>query len=582
MRKFVFGCTLLFAAAGWAQPVLRSTDPVVNGGSYANTIAPGSIFVVFGTNLAGDAVVLAPSLPLQTTLANVSIQFTPVAGGAPIGTLMVYTTKNQIAGLLPSTAAPGDYNVTVTFNNQRSAPGVAHVVARNYGIVSADSSGAGQGQVQNYRTATEWDLNRFAKGALGSFTTSPASPGQVLVLWGTGLGADAASDTTGGTSGDRTASAGVKVVVGSKEITPAYAGRASGLPGTDQINFTLPGDVDTGCSVPVQVRVGDTVSNTVTLAIVTGGRDVCQHPFLSSDALRRLSAGGTVTAGSLLLSKQVLSISAAGMSFDLPTEAVSGSFARYGLGNLNAIPAAAQSTTIGTCTVTRQRGRQSELLTGVLPAKGLDAGPQLTLSGPGAANVAVPKDANNDYTKTLFSGGLPGIPGLPGGGTSTPVISAGTYTITAPGGTEVGAFTTSVTVPTELNWTNKAQINDVNRQQGLAITWSGGSGQVFITGISGTTAGGTQQDPIYDAAVFVCTANASAGNFTVPSSILSQLPAVTFDPTSSTSNGVGLLGLQLNGPAGGGSFMAPLVGGGNVDMANFTYSLGTAKVVNYK
>ena len=188
----------------WAQPVLRTTDPVVNGASYANSIAPGSIFVVFGTNLAGDAILQAPSLPLQTALGGVSIRFTPAAGGAPIDALMVYTTKNQIAGLLPSSTAAGTYNVTVTYNSQTSAPGVAEVTARSVGIVTADSSGAGQAQAQIYYSATKWSLNRFATTKLGSFDTAVAHPGEVMVLWLTGLGADASSDLNGGTAGDRT------------------------------------------------------------------------------------------------------------------------------------------------------------------------------------------------------------------------------------------------------------------------------------------------------------------------------------------------------------------------------------------
>ena len=192
----------LTGSAMMAQPVLRPSNPVGNAGSYDSKIAQGSIFVVLGTNLGGDAVVLNADLPIKTSLGNATIRLTPVSGGAPVDAFMIYTTKNQLAGLLPSNTAVGDYNLTVTYNGATSAAGRVTVAAQGFGIVSADSSGTGQAQAQEYRSATLIDLNRFTTGNLGSFTVAPARPGQVIVLWGTGRGADLLSDSTGGTAGD--------------------------------------------------------------------------------------------------------------------------------------------------------------------------------------------------------------------------------------------------------------------------------------------------------------------------------------------------------------------------------------------
>lgn len=572
---------LLSVTAASAQPVLRATDPVVNGGSYANAIAPGSIFVIFGTNLAGDAVALAPGLPYPATLAGVSVRFAPAAGGAAADALMVYTTKNQIAGLLPSSAAPGDYNVTVTYNGQTSAPGKAKVLARSLGIVTANGGGTGQAQAQNYRSSIEWDLNRYAKGNLGSFTTAPATPGQALVLWGTGLGADTASDRTGGTSVDLTSS--TVVVVGGREIRSVYAGRSPGLPGTDQINFTLPGDITPGCSVPVQVRVGDTLSKSVTLSIAAAGRNACQHPTLSEDVLTRLSQGGSVALGSFDLSKTRVQMSIPGMgSVDSVSEAVGGSFARFDVGNLADFASTElSSVTIGSCVVTRFLGLQEDAFVVGRPPVLLDAGAQLTLNGPNASNIAVPRGQDKAYSKTLYSGmaGIPGVPGIPGLG-GNPVIAAGTYTLAGTGGSEVGAFQATITVPTPLDWTNANSITEVNRSQSLPLSWSGGgSNTVLISGLSGVRAGGTETKPIYDMATFYCTANASAGGFTVPSSVLSQLPA-SGDITS--GNGTGMLSLNVfSAFANQGQFTAPLVAGGSIP-GDFSFSLGVSKMLGYR
>ena len=211
-----------------------------------------------------------------------------------------------------------------------------------------------------------------------------------------------------------------------------------------------------------------------------------------------------------------------------------------------------------------------------------------TLNGPNASNIAIPADPNTPkfYTKTLFSGtsgipGLPGgIPGLPGAGGSA-VIAAGTYRINGTGGADVGAFNTSITVPTPVNWTNRASITTVARSQNLPITWSGGgSGVVSIVGMSGSQAGGTPTNPLFDVAVFTCIANASAGSFSVPSAVLSQLPASSGDILSGA---LATLTVQSAGPTDGtGLFTAPLTAGGNTDYAAFVFSIGFTKSVSFQ
>jgi hypothetical protein len=305
--------------------------------------------------------------------------------------------------------------------------------------------------------------------------------------------------------------------------------------------------------------------------------------------LRRLSAGGTAVYGSLGLTKQATSISVSGFTLDQSSEAVSGSFARYTLGNISDdYPAGYSLNQIGSCTVFRRTGGQNDILYGTPAATLLDAGSQLTLNGPNASNIAIPSDPNTPkfYTKTLYSGtsgipGLPGgIPGLPGAGGS-PVIAAGTYRINGTGGSDVGAFNVSITVPTPIDWTNRTSISSVVRSQNLPITWTGGgSGLVTIVGLSGNQAGGTQTNPIFDVAGFTCIANASAGSFSVPSAVLSQLPASSGDLLSGA---LGTLTVQSAGPSDGtGLFTAPLTAGGNTDFAAFVFSIGFTKNVSFQ
>ena len=124
-----------------------------------------------------------------------------------------------------------------------------------------------------------------------------------MVLWGTGLGADTASDLNGGTSGDVTQAGQVKVLVGGIAVTPAYAGRSSGAPGLDQINFTVPSTMTPGCFVGIQVQAGGSTSNLGFIAVASPGASACTTPFMTTAELARLDVGGNVVIGNFSLSK---------------------------------------------------------------------------------------------------------------------------------------------------------------------------------------------------------------------------------------------------------------------------------------
>jgi hypothetical protein len=92
-----------------------------------------------------------------------------------------------------------------------------------------------------------------------------------------------------------------------------------------------------------------------------------------------------------------------------------------------------------------------------------------------------------------------------------------------PGGKDVGPISTNLTLPPALTWTNAASVSAVNRAAGQLITWTGGdpSGTVQI---SGSNALATNNGSSIVAAGFECTAQDSAGQFTIPSVVLLSLP----------------------------------------------------------
>ena len=66
--------------------------------------------------------------------------------------------------------------------------------------------------------------------------------------------------------------------------------------------------------------------------------------------------------------------------------------------------------------------------------------------------------------------------------TGTTLANGGTYTISGSGGTQVGPFTASATLPQSFTVTNWDAITAINRANGLTVNWSGtGFNTVVIT-----------------------------------------------------------------------------------------------------
>ncbi len=253
--KRILSLLALAASAAFAQT--PSITAVLDGGAYTNNIAQGSVFVVKGSSLSAAGYVAATAPIYPTTLNSVRITLTAVTGGTVINPLMVYTYNldgvNQLAAVLPSTAAAGAYDLRVINGASTSGAFRTNIQARKPGIVTASGDGSGPAQATLNGALI---LQRTSNvGKIGQFDTRPAHLGERVDLWGTGLGPDVASDT-GGTSGDQTAAAQIVVLIDGTPVTPLYAGRSSGFPGLDQIVFILPTTTALSCTVGIQVRAG--------------------------------------------------------------------------------------------------------------------------------------------------------------------------------------------------------------------------------------------------------------------------------------------------------------------------------------
>jgi uncharacterized protein (TIGR03437 family) len=578
-------CAVAVLAAGSAfgAPVITA---VLDAGGYTPNIAQGSMFVVKGNGLCSSSAALSPTPYSKASWNGVKVTLTPTLGGGGTDAYMVYTTPktdttdnpgdSQLAAILPSTLPIGSYNVTVSYGGATSAGFVTSVVAHKFGVMSADSSGAGTALMQNYVSASQYDSNRYTSGTVGGNTVSPAHPGQLVIVWGTGLGPISSDDGMPATGPiDLRGSVDVKAIVGGTTIqVDSYAGRTS-YPGLDAVYFTLPGSVTTGCLVPLQVSVGGVLSNSTYIAIAPTGATSCTDPILSTDTLYKLDQGGTLRMGTLVLTQTSYQTTYNGLAVSGISEQFNGGFMKYDGSQLAAAKTLLNTT--NTCQVYHRAGTSTSIMFGASSLT-LDAGSALTLKLASGDTVSIPEDTTaKTYTKTLST-----VINLGGYYIGTPVMTAGAYQVQGTGGTDIGPFTAQVTLGTPLS--PAALPTSITRSSGMTLTWTGGTADdiVEILGMAGVM---TSKN-VYDGYGFVCTTTGDKKSFTVPASVLSQMPAVTQSQLDAGSHNGSLMIYSMTKPTtSNGLFTAPLVpsSSGSVDIGMFMAGVGAvAEEVAYQ
>jgi uncharacterized protein (TIGR03437 family) len=473
-----------YEAGGGSTPTITSVQNnygLIVPGLPNYGIAPGSLFIIKGTNLASipiSSVTLQSSggsgIPLTLNGASVTV----VVNGTTVHPGLYYAGSTQIAAVLPSATPVGTGSVTVTYNGTTSAPATLTVVASALGLDTYYGTGSGLGVATNPST-----------GALYTYTNSIA-PGATIVLWGSGLGADTADSDVVYTSTPHAVSATPTIYIGGVKATVLYAGSA-GYPGVNQINVTVPSSAPTGCGVSVVAVNGSIVSNTISLPINAGG-GVCSDPLtgVTGSVINTLTGKTNYNSGTVFLLQSTSSgqtTSIADASFQ--NVQTSGSSTVSGI------------TSIGSCSVT-----SSATVTGTVTttSTGLNAGTITVTGAAGTQTLSAIPTVTGSYLVQLPSGFIPS--------------SGGSFTFNGSGGSQVGAFSVSVNYTNLLVWTNSSSIPSVTRANGQSITWTGGASGSYVL-IGGSSSSSTAS------ASFFCYAPASAGQFTVPSYVLLALPA---------------------------------------------------------
>jgi hypothetical protein len=340
-------------------------------------------------------------------------------------------------------------------------------------------------------------------GALYTYTNS-INPGDIIVLWGSGLGAISADSDTVFTSTPHPASGPLQIFIGGIQANILYAGD-SGYPGVNQIDVTVPSNVSSGCGVSL-IAVSGSGSNLVTsnataLAIGQGG-GVCSDPILgySGTTFSNLNSQTTYRTGFVGL---INSVEPGTSGTPQTTNAATADFNKTTGATYTA---SGSVTSIGSCSI-------SETVTSSGSAgttTALNYG-TVTVTGPNGSATLTPESiAGVGISFAQLSAGF--IPS-----------TGGAFTFTGTGGSDVGPFSTTVNFPNPiLTWTNQSADATISRAQGVTVTWTGGAAgsYVIISGSSSNSTSGVS-------ASFTCHAPVSAGTFTVPEPVTLTLPAGT-------------------------------------------------------
>ena len=444
-------------------------------------IAQGSIFYAPGSAVPALARTVS-GFPLSANLAGVSVQVK--VGDTAIDALILSIEPNPFASggfrvraVLPSRTPLGEASVQVKYKGEPTGGRAGlkmRVVAREFGLYSADN---GFAAAQNVSSSGSVRMNAYAE---------PATPGQLVVLWGTGLGAATGDEAAGPLPGDLGIEK-LQVLVADKAARVVYAGRSGCCAGVDQIIFEVPAGIE-GCAVPVVVRFSDDGSESTyeTLAIAeqAGACPMGLPPDLTQKFLSGLLTVGYVAGGPGYLSGRFRAGAYLGPSYGQPMGTCFGTFglagSEYGL---------------------ISQGDRT-----------LDAGGKIGLRTPQGV-VTLNRSGNENSPAAGFYYSATNAPDR---------LLSGEYSLdNGDGGRDVGSFHAMFSMP-ELAFasTNLDSLAAVTASRDLTITWNAGSpdGIVHIDGAY-ASAPGLSLDDIVETG-FSCVERADKGRLTVPGAVL--------------------------------------------------------------
>ncbi|HLK50890.1 MAG TPA: TIGR03118 family protein [Bryobacteraceae bacterium] len=237
-----------------AGPVASTSNPVVDGADFAPGIAQYSWISVFGSNLSSTTRGwLASDMPggkLPTALDNVSV----TVDGKPA--YVAYISPTQINALVPADLTLGAVQVSTSNQGLASASVSAQMQATTPAFFISKS---------NYIAALHANNTVVGPTTLYPNNSTPAAPGETIMLFGTGFGPASTPIPDGQMITTAIPVTGVTITVGGAPAQVTFAGLV--MPGLYQFNVVIPSATANG-DAQVVATVGNSISPTGALVNV--------------------------------------------------------------------------------------------------------------------------------------------------------------------------------------------------------------------------------------------------------------------------------------------------------------------------
>ena len=220
-------------------------------------MAPGSLISIFGSGLAAGLSV-ANSVPLSTALSDVS-SVTINGMAAPL----MSVSDAQITAQVPWEVVPGPADVIVNRSAGSSQPMAVQVNAFAPALIALNLGTLQALAINGDGTITA------AMGPLPGFNAHPATAGDTITFYATGLGMVNPPPLDGAASSDtmRQTVSTPTVQIGGAMAQVTFSGLSPQFVGIYQLNVMVPGGV-TGNAVAVQLQTADgSNANPVTIAL---------------------------------------------------------------------------------------------------------------------------------------------------------------------------------------------------------------------------------------------------------------------------------------------------------------------------
>jgi uncharacterized protein (TIGR03437 family) len=269
------GAAVLAAQA----PVIDPTRMAQNGASFVQgqAVAPGSLVTIFGNNFT-SAFAQFDTIPISNTLGGVSVTVNSLP--APIVNVVPKSfnpalISDQVSVQLPWAALPagvatGSASVVVSTAAGASAPVTIPLSSISPGLfrIFTDSTGVNRPAAYNN---VDVSLPLPPNIQVPGYTSRPSKPGEVLILWATGLGPVTNQPKDGQPGLGQTPFSATTttpvVLVGGVQANIVYSVLSPQYPSMYQIAITVP-SVPPGNAVSLQIQMnGVTTTNTNQIAI---------------------------------------------------------------------------------------------------------------------------------------------------------------------------------------------------------------------------------------------------------------------------------------------------------------------------